>query len=183
MARRFLLVAMLVVTLSGVYSFMQEHWIFLIYGTLLAIVIFMLFYINRKTHYSTEHGTITAEGQQRVQAWVSFTNMMRDIDKFDKVDIQGVVVWNRILVYATLFGYAKRVQKYLDFNAIKLANESVILTNQELGYMIGMHTHQLGLASHNANMAAHFSVSSGSSGSGGGGGFSGGGGGGGGGAF
>lgn len=183
LARRFLLVAMLVVTLSGVYSFMQEHWIFLIYGTLLAIVIFMLLYINRKMHYSTEHGIITAEGQQRVQAWVSFTNMMRDIDKFDKVDIQGVVVWNRILVYATLFGYAKRVQKYLDFNDIKLANESVILTNQELGYMIGMHTHQLGLASHNANMAAHFSVSSGSSGSGGGGGFSGGGGGGGGGAF
>lgn len=64
-------------------------------------------------HYSTEHGTITAEGQQCVQAWVSFTNMMRDIDKFDKVDIQGVVVWNRILVYATLFGYAKRVQNTL----------------------------------------------------------------------
>lgn len=183
LARRFLLVAMLLVTLSGVYSLMQEHWIFFIYGTLLAIVIFVWCYINRKMHYSTEHGTITAEGQQRVQAWVSFTNMMRDIDKFDKVDIQGVVVWNRILVYATLFGYAKRVQKYLDFNAIKLANESVILTNQELGFMIGMHTHQLGLASHNANVAAHFSVSSGSSDSGGGGGFSGGGGGGGGGAF
>lgn len=180
LARRFLLVAMLLVTLSGVYSIMQEHWIFLIYGTLLAIVIFMLLYINRKMHYSTEHGIITAEGQQRVQAWVSFTNMMRDIDKFDKVDIQGVVVWNRILVYATLFGYAKRVQKYLDFNDIKLANESVILTNQELDYLIGMHTHQLGLASHNAYSAACFSVSSGSDG---GGGFSGGGGGGGGGAF
>lgn len=180
LARRFLLVAMLLVTLSGVYSLMQEHWIFFIYGTLLAIVIFVWCYINRKMHYSTEHGTITAEGQQRVQAWVSFTNMMRDIDKFDKVDIQGVVVWNRILVYATLFGYAKRVQKYLILNDIKLANESVILTNQELGYMIGMQTHQLGLASHNAYSAARFSVSSGSDG---GGGFSGGGGGGGGGAF
>lgn len=70
-------------------------------------------------------------------------------------------------IQATLFGYAKQVQKYLDFNDIKFANESVILTNQEVGYMIGMRTHQLGLASHNADLAAHFSVSSGSSGSGG----------------
>lgn len=164
------------------YLIFQEHLALIIYGALLAVVILSLLYIFKENNYLKAHGTITAEGQQRVQDWVSFTNMMRDIDKFDKVDIQGVVVWNRILVYATLFGYAKRVQKYLEFNDIKLANESAILTNQELGYMIGMRTHQLGLASHSADSAAHFSVSSDSSGSGGGG-FSGGGGGGGGGAF
>ena len=182
-ARKLLLVAMIIVVLGGLYSFIQEHSIAFLYGLILAIVIFVMFYISKKVQYSAEHGTLTAEGKQRVQAWVSFTNMMRDINKFDKVDIQGVVVWNRILVYATLFGYAKQVQKYLDFNDIKFANESVILTNQEVGYMIGMRTHQLGLASHNADSAAHFSVSSDSSGSGCGGGFSGGGGGGGGGAF
>ena len=175
-ARKLLIVAIFIVTISGIYSLIREHWIFFLYSILLVALSFILFSISLKMQYVTEHGILTAEGHRRVQAWVSFTNMMRDINTFNKVDIQGVVVWNRILVYATLFGYAEQVQKYLEFNNIKLTNESVILANQELSYMIGMRTHQLGLASLSADSAAHFSVSSGGSGSGVGGGFSGGGG-------
>ena len=175
-ARKLLIVAIFIVTISGIYSLIREHWIFFLYSILLVALSFILFSISLKMQYVTEHGILTAEGHRRVQAWVSFTNMMRDINTFNKVDIQGVVVWNRILVYATLFGYAEQVQKYLEFNNIKLTNESVILANQELSYMIGMRTHQLGLASLSADSTAHFSVSSGGSGSGVGGGFSGGGG-------
>lgn len=164
-----------------VYLLFNANLAFLTYGLLLLLVVLSLVIIMVKAHYYKVHGMITAIGQERIQAWVSFTNMMRDINKFDKVDWQGVIVWNRILVYATLFGYAKQVQKYLKIHDIKLANESDFMMSPELGYLIGMQTHRLGMASLNADSAAHFSVSSGSSGSSGG--FSGGGGGGGGGAF
>ena len=102
---------MIPVGIGLIYLLFNLNLVFLAYGLLLALVALSLVIIMVKSHYYKVHGMITAEGQQRIQAWVSFTNMMRDINKFDKVDWQGVVVWNRILVYATLFGYAKQVQK------------------------------------------------------------------------
>jgi uncharacterized membrane protein len=180
-AKGLLFLTLIPVGIGLIYLLFNLNLVFLAYGLLLALVILSLVVIMVKSHYYKVHGMITAEGQERIQAWVSFTNMMRDINKFDKVDWQGVVVWNRILVYATLFGYAKQVQKFLKIHNIKLASESDFMMNPEIGYLIGMQTHRLGMASQSADSAAHFSVSSGSSGSSGG--FSGGGGGGGGGAF
>ena len=74
-----------------------------------------------------------------------------------------------------------KFKKFLKIHNIKLASESDFMMNPEIGYLIGMQAHRLGMASQSADSAAHFSVSSGSSGSSAG--FSGGGGGGGGGAF
>lgn len=180
-AKGLLFLTLIPVGIGLIYLLFNLNLVFLAYGLLLALVVLSLVIIMVKSHYYKVHGMITAEGQQRIQAWVSFTNMMRDINKFDKVDWQGVVVWNRILVYATLFGYAKQVQKFLKIHNIKLASESDFMMNPEIGYLIGMQAHRLGMASQSADSAAHFSVSSGSSGSSAG--FSGGGGGGGGGAF
>lgn len=180
-AKGLLFLTLIPVGIGLIYLLFNLNLVFLAYGLLLALVALSLVIIMVKSHYYKVHGMITAEGQQRIQAWVSFTNMMRDINKFDKVDWQGVVVWNRILVYATLFGYAKQVQKFLKIHNIKLASESDFMMNPEIGYLIGMQAHRLGMASQSADSAAHFSVSSGSSGSSAG--FSGGGGGGGGGAF
>ena len=180
-AKGLLFLTLIPVGIGLIYLLFNLNLVFLAYGLLLALVALSLVIIMVKSHYYKVHGMITAEGQQRIQAWVSFTNMMRDINKFDKVDWQGVVVWNRILVYATLFGYAKQVQKFLKIHNIKLASESDFMMNPEIGYLISMQTHRLGLASQSADSAVHFSVSSDSSGSSSG--FSGGGGGGGGGAF
>lgn len=180
-AKGLLFLTLIPVGIGLIYLLFNLNLVFLAYGLLLALVVLSLVIIMVKSHYYKVHGMITAEGQQRIQAWVSFTNMMRDINKFDKVDWQGIVVWNRILVYATLFGYAKQVQKFLKIHNIKLASESDFMMNPEIGYLIGMQAHRLGMASQSADSAAHFSVSSGSSGSSAG--FSGGGGGGGGGAF
>ncbi|GEB11452.1 hypothetical protein SEQ01_16430 [Streptococcus equinus] len=180
-AKGLLFISLLPIVVGLVYLIFNLNLAFLGYGFLLLLVILSLVVVIRKADYYDVHGAITAEGQERIQSWISFTNMMRDINKFDKVDWQGVIVWNRILVYATLFGYAKQVQKYLAIHDIKLASEAAYMVDSELGYLIGMQTHQLGLASHSADSASNFSVSSGSSGTSGG--FSGGGGGGGGGAF
>ncbi|MEE1325046.1 MAG: DUF2207 domain-containing protein, partial [Streptococcus sp.] len=131
----------------------------------------------------------TKEGQQIIQSWTSFVNMLRNIDKFDKVDIEGVVVWNRILVYATLFNCAKKVQDFLDINDIKIADDFETLSSLNNGLSDTFNT-KVSLFAESMNSAGevseHFSVSSGGSGSSSSsdfGGFSGGGGGGGGGAF
>lgn len=120
-----------------------------------------------------------------VVEWRSFANMLRDIAKFDKTEVEGVILWNRLLVYATLFGYAKQVSKMMKVQDIHLENEELerfVLTNQSLHFAGGVNL--LNSYVQTASSASTFSISSGSS-SGGfdGGGFSGGGGGGGGGSF
>lgn len=120
-----------------------------------------------------------------VVEWRSFANMLRDIAKFDKTEVEGVILWNRLLVYATLFGYAKRVSKAMKVQNIHLENEELerfVLTNQSLHFAGGVDL--LNSYVQTASSASTFSISSGSD-SGGfdGGGFSGGGGGGGGGSF
>lgn len=120
-----------------------------------------------------------------VVEWRSFANMLRDIAKFDKTEVEGVILWNRLLVYATLFGYAKRVSKVMKVQDIHLENEELerfVLTDQSLHFAGGVDL--LNSYVQTASSASTFSISSGSD-SGGfdGGGFSGGGGGGGGGSF
>lgn len=39
--------------------------------------------------------------------------MLRDIAHLDQAELESIVLWNRLLVYATLFDYAKKVSKLM----------------------------------------------------------------------
>lgn len=138
------------------------------------------FYYRRQTYYQVSR-ILTAEGLATRQAWDAFQNMLRDIKTFEALDIESHLVWNRILVYAALYGYADRVQDYLKLRHITLENPE-LNTYIALGVhsRLALSSHYLSTYTSTANSASHFSISSGGSG---GGGFSGGFGGGGGGAF
>ncbi|GAB6885034.1 signal peptide protein [Streptococcus equinus ATCC 33317] len=175
--------------ICGYYLFKTNNYYVYLYGVELIIVVFIVFLKTRSIGLYNLEKVKTKEGQQIIQSWTSFVNMLRNIDKFDKVDIEGVVVWNRILVYATLFNCAKKVQDFLDINDIKIADDFETLSSLNNGLSDTFNT-KVSLFAESMNSAGeiseHFSVSSGGSGSSSSsdfGGFSGGGGGGGGGAF
>ena len=107
--------------------------------------------------------------------WHSFKNMIKSIPSFKESELESVILWNRILVYATLYGQAKKVSDVLKRYNIHLSNPSLDEFTYSAAPFIMMN---------NVNYLESFSINS-NSGSGGfgGGGFSGGGGGGGGGAF
>ena len=151
--------------------------------TLIALV-GLCFYFDWTASFR-KHGVVKEEAFERVHHWMSFKNMLRDVAKLNQEEIGGIVLWNRLLVYATLFGYAQRVSKVMELNGIRMPDSGDSgmndLSYQFAGFHMGMATSNLSQGISTASQAANFSVSS-SSGSGGGG-FSGGGGGGGGGAF
>ncbi len=152
-----------------------------IYLALAILSLGIVFYILRKSAEFKSLGVVTEAGSKRLYQWQSFRNMIRDINSFNRTEIEGVIVWNRILVYATLFGYADRVEKCLKVNHIKLPEEFSAVSVGDFHYYLSMSTAHFILASSGAVTSSHFSVDTGSGGSSGG--FSGGGGGGGGGAF
>lgn len=122
-------------------------------------------------------GVLNEAGAEVYYLWTSFENMLREIARLDKAELESIVVWNRLLVYATLFGYADKVSHLMKVHQIQVENPDI---NLYVAY--GWHSmfyHSSAQMSHYAsvaNTASTYSVSSGSGSSGGG--FSGGGGGG-----
>ena len=129
------------------------------------------------TRFDTRDGVLNEEGLEAYYLWTSFENMLRDIAHLDKAELESIVLWNRLLVYATLFGYADKVSRLMKSYQIQVENPDI---NLYVAY--GWHSmfyHSTAQMSHYAsiaNTASNYSVSSGSGSSGGG--FSGGGGGG-----
>ncbi|WP_347103692.1 DUF2207 domain-containing protein [Streptococcus thermophilus] len=117
--------------------------------------------------------------------WHSFKNMIKSIPSFKKTELESVILWNRILVYATLYGQAKKVSDVLKRYNIHLSNPSLDeFTYSAIPFIMLNNVNYLESYVSASDTISSFSINS-NSGSGGfgGGGFSGGGGGGGGGAF
>lgn len=145
-------------------------------GSYLALVL-------SRTHLKVaKRGVLTPSGKVAVEPWQGFRQMLKDIKTFNRVDLEGLVVWNRVLVYATLFGQAKQVQGYITINKIQLPDQSGIDLSHRSYFLVQQSIHRnLVQSQQAASQASHFSVSNRSSGASSG--FSGGGGGGGGGSF
>ena len=130
-----------------------------------------------KIRLDNRDGVLNEAGAEVYYLWTSFENMLREIARLDQAELESIVVWNRLLVYATLFGYADKVSHLMKVHQIQVENPDI---NLYVAY--GWHSmfyHSTAQMSHYAsvaNTASTFSVSSGSGSSGGG--FSGGGGGG-----
>ena len=150
----------------------------------LAVTLFVLafglaYLFGKGTRFYRDHGLIDKNKKEAYLQWQYFRNMIRQVGRLDQAELESVVLWNRILVYATLFGYAKRVRKALYVQEISLDNPSMELLATSPTYLIqSLAANQFSQAYQSASGFSNLNSSSGSSG-----GFSGGGGGGGGGAF
>ena len=130
-----------------------------------------------KIRLDNRDGVLNEVGAEVYYLWTSFENMLREIARLDQAELESIVVWNRILVYATLFGYADKVSHLMKVHHIQVENPDINLYVAYSWHSMFYHsTAQMSHYASVANTASTFSVSSGSGSSGGG--FSGGGGGG-----
>ena len=105
--------------------------------------------------------------------------MLKEIAHLNDTELQSLVLWNRLLVYAALYGVADKVTKVMKLRNIHLQNQALdAFVYTPFYHDVTRTSHAMSTYGSTASTASHFTVSSGS-----GGGFSGGGGGGGFGAF
>lgn len=148
----------------------------------LLIVLFIPFYIVVKLREDHLQSLENLDAQFK---WMAFRNMIESIPNFNQAELESIVLWNRILVYATLYGQAKKVSQVLQNHRIAIPYEDwdtvLWLTTSSNSFLDGS---TLMSYADDSYSVSSFSVNS-SDGSGGfdGGGFSDGGGGGGFGAF
>ncbi len=144
----------------------------LCYTTGLVGVIFLLYTIfsNKKTEKGIEH----------YAKWQAFRNFLDDFGTFELKELPEIVLWDRYLVYATIFGLADKVQKAMNVHIKEIDfNDSYypifIYNNINIGHTINS-TVSSAISGAQAAISRENATSSMSSGSGFGGGFSSGGG-------
>lgn len=159
------------------YSLDVHGYLYLPLPVLGSLGLILAVFYYWKIRLDNRDGVLNEVGAEVYYLWTSFENMLREIARLDQAELESIVVWNRLLVYATLFGYADKVSHLMKVHQIQVENPDI---NLYVAY--GWHSmfyHSTAQMSHYAsvaNTASTYSVSSSSGSSGGG--FSGGGGGG-----
>lgn len=87
----------------------------------LLVVLFIPFYILVKIR---EEHLQSLENLDAQFEWMAFRNMIESIPNFNQAELESVVLWNRILVYATMYGQAKKVSQVLKNHQISLPYEN-----------------------------------------------------------
>lgn len=87
----------------------------------LLVVLFIPFYILVKIR---EDHLQSLENLDAQFEWMAFRNMIESIPNFNQAELESVVLWNRILVYATMYGQAKNVSQVLKNHQISLPYEN-----------------------------------------------------------
>ena len=87
----------------------------------LLVVLFIPFYILVKIR---EDHLQSLENLDAQFEWMAFRNMIESIPNFNQAELESVVLWNRILVYATMYGQAKKVSQVLKNHQISLPYEN-----------------------------------------------------------
>lgn len=122
----------------------------------------------------------TEKGALEYKKWKALKNFLNDFGKFSDKEVYEVTLWEKYLVYATLFGCSKKVLKAMKVEFVDAPNDyfDTYTDLWIINHCITRSIHSSYVAARSAYNAANSSSSGGSfsSGSGGGGGFSSGGG-------
>ena len=155
---------LLIMTTQHFYISSILLFILLVVGSIIFIV--MLF--NKKKR--------TLEGAEEYNKWKALNNFLNDFGRFQDKEAISVVLWEKYLVFATLFGCAETILKYMKL-AMPEDPNGYVSTYTDL-YYTNKYISDTVISSHSSAQSAYSAAhsSSSSSGGGGGGGFSSGGG-------
>ena len=70
-------------------------------------------------------GVVNLAGAEQRYYWDSFGRMLKEIAHLNDAELQSLVLWNRLLVYAALYGVADQVTKVMKLRNIHLENQAL----------------------------------------------------------
>lgn len=116
---------------------------------------------------------LTQKGIDEKEKWKGLKKYMEDFSMLDEREVPDLVLWEKYLVFATVFGISDKVIKQLKIRYPELNDEQYLRSHYSYMYMISANNNFNFISSMSSSIG---SVTNYSSGSGSGGGFSGGGG-------
>jgi len=92
--------------LIGIGLFLLDRWLlktplsFISLGISICFIIYILTFKKR-----------TVKGNDDYNKWMGFKKFLNDFGRFDEKELPEIVLWEKYLVYATVFGIADKVSK------------------------------------------------------------------------
>ena len=164
----FLLIALFII-LATIY-FNVDTWMSLVVMAISIVFLIYTFLIKKRTK----------KGQEDYVRWKAFKHFLEDFGRFDIKELPEIALWERYLVYATVFGLADKVEKAMNVKISELPAGAYAVYPTWLDFHIAYMIHHSVATSVMENRTAvansRIANSANSSGSGFGGGFSSGGG-------
>lgn len=145
----------------------------LVFIAVIPLVILEIIHLGTISHVQSKINVFTQKGMDEIEKWKGLKKYMEEFSMLDKKELPEIVLWEKFLVYATVFGIAQKVLKQLKIVYPNIEEMAEINNYTYLYFM--MHTN---FTTSFSNAVSTSMSSSYSSATGGGGGFSGGGGGG-----
>ena len=81
---------------------------------MLSLCFIPLIYTNKKR---------TKKGAEEFTKWKALKNFLRDFGKFNDKETKDIHLWEKYLVFATLFGYSKKIEKALTIEKIDIPTD------------------------------------------------------------
>lgn len=151
--------------IANITGFAYAKLLIIIVG---AFIIYTIFFTKR-----------TQKGNNHYHQWKSFKNFLNDFGIFETKELPEIILWERYLVYAVVFGLAQKVQKVMNTRFSELKEQDI---NTQYDFFPIYYLNMSNALSSSINTTVHQAVSAananstGTSSGGLGGGFSGGGG-------
>lgn len=166
----FIGVSIYMMIVINVFQHYYKNSVYMYLCSMILSVIFLIILYNKKQR--------TESGALEYKKWKAFKNFLNDFGRFHDKEVSEVTLWEKYLVYATLFGCSKKILKSMKVEFQNIPNN--ILDNDIDLYFVSRSVTNSIRSSYgtakSARSIANASSGSSSSGSGGGGGFSSGGG-------
>ena len=104
----FLLIALFII-LATIY-FNVDTWMSLVVMAISIVFLIYTFLIKKRTK----------KGQEDYVRWKAFKHFLEDFGRFDIKELPEIALWERYLVYATVFGLADKVEKAMNVKISEL---------------------------------------------------------------
>ncbi len=110
------------ISITGIDDFVWSHLL------IIPIIIVAIYFIAFQKR--------TEKGQLHYKKWKAFKNFLNDFGTFELKELPEIILWERYLVYATIFGLAEKVQKTMNVRIKELENIGGYNTSS-FGYYYG----------------------------------------------
>lgn len=105
--KKFFIIAIALTSIMVMFFFAQPvGWIPLLIIGIAFHIIFIVYVLSSRKR--------TAHGADHYAKWNAFKNFLNDFGRFQEKELPEIILWERYLVYATIFGLANKVQKAMN---------------------------------------------------------------------
>lgn len=124
-------IAFVLLGVIGILLFALDRWLIKTYVSFITLALSILFII-----YILTFKKRTIKGNDDYNKWMGFKKFLNDFGRFDEKELPEIILWEKYLVYASIFGLAAKLSKTMKIKFKELNPNNEFSTTFNNYYMM-----------------------------------------------